>query len=164
MAAMERRHSNVSDNSSTSAIAWVEECLQRSKRLKYIEIINFNPQNTKCELHSMQHSMEHDMFQYAADRCRFTTSRVGLLSPFGYSRRWPLGKAGAADSLRWTSCAPRLHIGVRNWFFPELPEGARAWHYLDFYVLELGLCIALWHYVVSYLLVLGPGSSWTSSC
>ena len=57
----------------------------------------------------MQHSMEHDMFQYAADRCRFTTSRVGLLSPFGYSRRWPLGKAGAADSLRWTSCAPRLH-------------------------------------------------------
>ena len=87
----------------------------------------------------MQHSMEHDMFQYAADRCRFTTSRVGLLSPFGYSRRWPLGKAGAADSLRWTSCAPRLHIGVRNWFFPELPEGARAWHYLDFYVLELGL-------------------------
>ena len=57
----------------------------------------------------MQHSMEHDMFQYAADRCRFTTSRVGLLSPFGYSRRWPLGQAGAADSLRWTSCAPRLH-------------------------------------------------------
>lgn len=47
MAAMERRHSNVSDNSSTSAIAWVEEFLQRSKRLKYIEIINFNPQNTK---------------------------------------------------------------------------------------------------------------------
>ena len=55
----------------------------------------------------------------------FTTSRVGLLSPFGYSRRWPLGKAGAADSLRWTSCAPRLH--TKGFFFAILCQFFMDW-------------------------------------